>query len=306
MCTGGLPAAEFSKFPMRRSFLNRGFRRASRIALEPFRRANWPIGENDSRIKALKDIHAGKRAFVIGNGPSLKVADLDRLKGEVTFACNKVYLAFEQTDWRPTYYSVSDELVAHNNREAISGLPLTKILSDCVQQYFDLSDASVWVRELSVKGSSEAGDDGTETERGPEEEAVSHPFSDNLLVGFYGGGTVTYQMLQIAYYMGITEVILIGIDFSFQVPKEVTKSGILPPKYDSALKSEGEVNHFHPDYRKPGELWGMPTLAPQIRSYRAALKHFQAAGRTVVNASRQTKLEVFPRANLDEILSGPR
>jgi len=270
------------------------------MALEPLRRVDWAIGRGDSLIKAYKDRHAGRRAFVIGNGPSLKIADLDRLKGEITFACNKVYLAFVQTDWRPTYYSVSDELVAHNNREVIAGLQLTKILSDCVRPYFNFEDASVWIRELPVRGSFKSSDDYDD------DGTMSHPFSDNLLVGFYGGGTVTYQMLQLAYYMGITEVVMIGIDFSFQTPKEVTKSGILAAKHDAALKSEGEVNHFHPDYRKPGELWGIPILALQLRSYRAALKHFQAAGRTVVNASRQTKLEVFPHANLDEILSGPR
>ena len=36
--------------------------------------------------QGAQDIHSGRRAFIIGNGPSLTVADLERLKGEVTFA----------------------------------------------------------------------------------------------------------------------------------------------------------------------------------------------------------------------------
>ena len=47
----------------------------------------------DAKLKALKDCHRGRRAVIVGNGPSLNVADLERLKDEITFASNKIYLA---------------------------------------------------------------------------------------------------------------------------------------------------------------------------------------------------------------------
>jgi len=78
--------------------------------------------ENVCQIKKLKNIHKNKRAFIIGNGPSLCISDLDRLKDEVTFACNKIYLAFDQTDWRPTYLFLADTMVAKNNVERIESL----------------------------------------------------------------------------------------------------------------------------------------------------------------------------------------
>jgi uncharacterized Rossmann fold enzyme len=34
----------------------------------------------EKRLKALKDLHRGKRCFIIGNGPSLKAEDLEMLK----------------------------------------------------------------------------------------------------------------------------------------------------------------------------------------------------------------------------------
>ncbi|MEN9674839.1 MAG: hypothetical protein RIS76_735 [Verrucomicrobiota bacterium] len=277
--------------PMSTSLLNRGLKRAQRLALTPLRSAGVPIGQNDGRIKSIRDIHAGRRAFVLGNGPSLKVADLERLKGEITFASNKIYLAFEQSDWRPTYYSVCDKLVARNNAQVISELPLNRLMSDWVQEFFPGEKSSTWLRELPVRGLVSNGD-GTQT----------HPFSDNLLVGFYGGATVIYQQLQIAFYMGITEVILIGLDFSFQLPDKQVSTDVRG--YEVALKSEGEVNHFHKDYRKPGEAWAFPDMEGQRTSFRAALKRFQAAGRSVVNASRATQLDVFPRRNFDELVPG--
>lgn len=268
---------------MNNSLLHRGARRIHRLALEPLRSAGVPLGTNDSRIKSLRNIHAGRRAFVIGNGPSLKVEDLERLKGEITFASNKVYLAFDQTAWRPTYYSVCDKLVARNNFEVISGLSLNKLMSDCVREFFSEEDTSVWLRELPVRS---GGSD--------------HPFSQNLLVGFYGGATVVYQQLQTAFYMGITEVILIGLDFSFQITGNQVATEVRG--YEVALKSEGEVNHFHKDYRKPGEAWAIPNMEGQRRSFQSAFARFQESGRSVVNASRTTQLDVFPCRNFDELV----
>ena len=63
---------------------------------------------------------------------------------------------------------------------------------------------------------------------------------------------------------------------------------------EEALKSAGEVNHFHPDYRKPGEAWAVPNMEGQRYSFQSARDRFQAAGRKVINASRVTKLDVFP------------
>jgi len=39
---------------------------------------------------SLKDIHKGQRGFIIGNGPSLQMSDLDLLVGDVSIASNKI------------------------------------------------------------------------------------------------------------------------------------------------------------------------------------------------------------------------
>ena len=86
------------------------------------------IKMNNLDIRKLKNIHQGKRAFFIGNGPSLRISDLELLNDEITFGCNKIYLAFEQTDWRPTYYSITDRLSAKTNSKTISSIPSIKLL----------------------------------------------------------------------------------------------------------------------------------------------------------------------------------
>lgn len=256
-------------------------------------RAQIPLSENDRRIKALRNKHAGARAFVLGNGPSLSVADLDRLQNEITFASNKVYLAFDQTPWRPTYYFVTDRLVAKNNREVIDALRLTKLFGSDVRDHFPTSEDIIWLREETRNAVWHSE---------PKGAPAKHPgyFSKDLLVEYESGWTVIYAQLQAAYYFGIREVILLGVDFSFDVPK--ARVATQEAGYEVALKCEGERNHFHPDYRKPGEVWALPDLEMQHRSFSVARRVFEQEGRRIVNASRRTKLDVFPLGDLDAIL----
>jgi hypothetical protein len=58
--------------------------------LHPWRR------ESIRRLQSLKNVHNGRRAFIIGNGPSLKQTDLSRLKNEFTFGLNRIYLLFPE------------------------------------------------------------------------------------------------------------------------------------------------------------------------------------------------------------------
>ena len=55
------------------------------------------------KLKKYKDIHKGKRCFIIGNGPSLQMSDLEILykNKEICFGVNRIFLGFKDTEWRP-------------------------------------------------------------------------------------------------------------------------------------------------------------------------------------------------------------
>jgi len=48
------------------------------------------------------------RAFVVGNGPSLKAEQLNKLIPEVSFGVNRIHLIYNQTRWRPTHWVMMD------------------------------------------------------------------------------------------------------------------------------------------------------------------------------------------------------
>ena len=240
--------------------------------------------KSHKELKQYHNVNKQKRAFLVGSGPSLTLEDLNKLKNEITFACNKIYLLFNQTDWKPTYYCVIDRLVAENNKHEVDELYLTKFFNQSIWTYFRHSPGIHWIHDRPAPlkdGRPVIG------------------FSDDIIKGTYGGFTVIYTMLQIAYFMGIQEVYLLGIDFSFQIAE---KSGEKTDAGEVILENKGENNHFHPKYRKLGEKWTYPQLDRQYEAFQTAKNFYEKNGRKIFNASRATKLDIFPRVNLDEVL----
>lgn len=72
------------------------------MALTPDDRA---LVQSNARFKNL---HSGRRCFVIGNGPSLQREDLTPLAGEITFVMNGFFDNPILSDWKPTYHCLSD------------------------------------------------------------------------------------------------------------------------------------------------------------------------------------------------------
>lgn len=249
-----------------------------------------PTNSQQWRIRQLRDRHRGRRAFVLGNGPSLQIADLGRLQGEITFASNKIYLAFDQTSWRPTYYSVYDVLVAENNRDVIHSLDLVHIHGSFARPTLGNDRDYLYVEDL------------------PNRMDLSPPvfgFSENMLLGAYGGYSVIYLQLQLAYYMGIRQIYLMGVDFSFNVPASIQTQSVTELG-EQVLRSANEVNHFHPDYRKPGESWTMPKLEYQKLAFARARRALEDAGGALYNASRRTELDALERVDFDEVIAARR
>jgi hypothetical protein len=235
---------------------------------------------NDCQLKALKRIHRGKRAFIIGNGPSLEIGDLGRLKNEITFASNRIFLAYEQTDWRPTYYTLADEIVARNNLEFISsgGHESIPIFNSSVYKYFKKVSGITFVNPPTDEG---------EKNWDPKK-------------GFRAGHSIINFDLKLAYYMGIREIYVIGCDHSFEDKSKRTGEVV---SGNEVIVSVGEKNHFHPEYRKAGETWTIPKMDLIENDFSLAAKKYRSNGGKIYNASRRTKLSVWPIISFDEVIS---
>ena len=239
-----------------------------------------------AQLKALRQQYKGKkRAFVIGNGPSLNKTDLSLLKDEITFGVNGIFLKAEELGFKPTFYVVEDHLVAEDRQEAINAFsgPI-KIFPIYLAYCLEEGDDTVFYNHVPRKSYPDGYD-----------------FSTNASDRTYSGCTVTFSCLQLAYYFGFEEIYLIGVDCNYEIPKDVEET----KEYNVAtldMKSD-DINHFHPDYFGKGFRWHDPQADKMREAYKEARKVCEANGVTIYNATVGGKLEVFPRVDYYSLFS---
>ena len=223
--------------------------------------------------------YAGRRGFVIGNGPSLKTADLTRLQGEVTIASNRIYLAFDETPWRPTYLTCADKLVWAKYADDMCRNTETMIIASNLVPFRGVRRKLVfsWNAGPSLR--------------------LKHGFSFDQRVGGYSGHTVTFNNLQIAAHLGLNPIYLIGCDHYYGSEQHTTGGNDA-----TGIVATGESHHFHKDYRKPGEVVLSAPILKMNLAYEMARRETEANGFKVFNATRGGYLEAFERADLDKVL----
>jgi hypothetical protein len=252
------------------------FWQAARFAWYSLGRAGqWPAATfhpwrraSRRRLAAFQDTHRGQRAFIIGNGPSLKQTDLTKLRNELTFGLNRIYLMFPELGFPTTYFVCVNDLVIEQCRTDIQALPVPQFLSWRSRRFFDrLPDGGAGPIFLHT------------TYSGPR-------FTTDARGRLWEGATVTYVALQLAFYMGFDQVILIGVDHNYTTTGQPNTT-VVSPGADS--------NHFHADYFGKGFRWQLPDLETSERAYQMARIAYERAGRVVVDATVGGKLNVFPR-----------
>jgi hypothetical protein len=236
--------------------------------LHPWRR------ESIRRLAALKDIHAGKRAFIIGNGPSLRRTNLSRLRDEFTFGMNRIYLLFPELGFSTTYFVSINDLVIEQFVDEILALPMPKFLAWRSRRHFP---ANLPLAQL------------------PTFLYTSYTgvrFSPEIGGRVWEGATVTNVALQLAFHMGFQQVILIGVDHNFASRGEANKTVV----------SQGDdPDHFAPNYFGKGAKWQLPDLDTSEAGYTLAREAYGKAGREVLDATVGGKLTIFPKVDYDSL-----
>jgi hypothetical protein len=241
------------------------------------RAGQWPAAtfhpwrqDTIQRLTALKDSQRGKRCFIIGNGPSLRQTDMSKLRDEFTIGMNRIYLMFPELGFKTSYYASVNDLVVEQCAADIQGLTMPRFVSWRARKWLR-PDPNLYFLHTTYTGPG---------------------FSTDIRQRIWEGATVTYTALQVAYFLGFQEAILIGVDHSF-----VTQG-----KPNTTVTSQGDdPNHFHPGYFGAGFRWQLPDLDTSERSYIMAREAYQAGGRKVIDATVGGKLTVFPKVDYSSL-----
>ncbi|HWO43098.1 MAG TPA: hypothetical protein VNO43_14955 [Candidatus Eisenbacteria bacterium] len=192
------------------------------------------------------------------------------MRNEITFGLNRIYLLFDSLRFTTTYYVTCNNLVIEQCAGEIAKLPCPKFIGWHARRFMPAAPGTVFIRSRG----------------GP------RFCTDVAREGVWEGATVTYVAMQLAYYMGVRQIILIGVDHSFK-----TKGAP-----HQLVVSEGEdPDHFDPGYFGKGFRWNLPDLETSELAYKLAKRQFERAGREILDATIEGKLQVFPKVNYDEL-----
>jgi hypothetical protein len=233
---------------------------------------NSELGHKNKEVLLQnKDKYKGKRLFLICNGPSIANMDLSVLKDEYTMCLNRFYIYFDKIGFVPNFLVCVEGLVLEQFADDINNLPLEKFVNF---RYHESLDKCNYLKEAY---------------------SFNPFFQDDMTKPAHFGGTVTFASLQLAYWMGFQEVVIIGMDHSFA--EKGMASTVEVRNY------EKDESHFDANYFPKGIRWKLPDLEKSEYGYDLANKFYKAHGRKITDATVGGKCTIFDKGNFKEIIS---
>jgi len=208
-----------------------------------------------------------KTCIIAANGPSLNKYNYDLVNKFPLFIMNRGYL---KKELKPKWLVVVNDLVIKQFKDEILSQPVEKIFScPCIGRH-----EKVFPLKFTPDIPS---------------------FQPDITKPIWQGHTVTYVTLQIAYWMGFEKVILIGLDHNY--PRAKGK-----PNNKLVISNSEDIDHFDKNYFGKGTKWHLPNLERSELAYKLALEYYTKHGREIINATPESKLDVFPKMTLEEAI----
>ncbi len=231
-------------------------------------------------MRKIRNSHLNESCFIIGNGPSLTKEDLATLhnKNIDTFAVNRIFKIFPETDWRPTYYVSTDAVLIRDTLKEVDEIPARIKFIPLQNKYYlgiTVKDAKYFFRN--------------DIRENDQPEGFSLDCSDQVNMR----GTVTIACMQLAMHLGYKYIYLLGIDHNFD--KVITENGEVI--IDPSVK-----NYFIEGYDSDVSKEVQHDLGTTTKSYMDVKRFVDKTDVKIYNASRQTKLTVFDRITFEDAL----
>jgi hypothetical protein len=245
-------------------------------ASEVLNRLKWDLNPESWRsrkkLQTLRDRYVGEKAVIVCNGPSLLKSDLSILKNVFTFGLNKIYLLFEQSDFRPSCIVAMNPYVIDQAKDFYNSTDIPLFLNSAALKIIRPRDNISFLHET-----------------------MQSKFAKDCSLSLNIGFTVTFVAMQLAFHMGFDEVALIGCDHNF------ASKGLAN---NLVIAGDRDDNHFHPKYFADGVKWQLPDLVKSEMFYCLARDVYESHGRKIINCTEGGHLEVFERYAIESWLLG--
>lgn len=247
------------------------------------------------RNAPLRNLHAGKRCFVVGNGPSLKEQNILPLKDEVTIVVSSFFHHPQVGEVNPPFWFIADPKYWEQPEDLLHPLLDTLAQKSINTKLFMPSGAVPAVMQAQASstvephfyhydwGLSEL--DGLDFCRG------IPPLGQNVVI----------PAMLLALYMGCSSIYLIGCDHSWwgftpeSYANETSQHFYAPTGLDAKLTFQSQFS-FEALQR---------TIEAQRHQYRMVKEYANQRGAQVFNATRGGYMEDFPRVAFEDLFPAP-
>ena len=226
-------------------------------------------------MKQIHNTHLGEGCFIIGNGPSLTVDDLNTLaeKQIDCFAMNRIYKIFPHTKWRPKYYVNTDWMLIRDVLEEVNNIPTEQKFFPAYHLYYQCFRKTINKRAIIQVYYNELS------------------FQLDCSNAVHNGGTVTISAIQLAAHMGYRNIYLLGVDHNFD--NVIDENG-------NTVINKDVKNYFCDNYDNDLQDYVVHNLGRTTKGYYALQEFCSKHGVNIYNATRTTKLEAFPKISFEE------
>lgn len=230
-------------------------------------------------VARFKNIHEGKRCFILGSGPSIASQNLMPLKNEITLCSNWFINHNDYNSLDIKYYCAYDSAfvlpeINEQWRYAIKNMAAAKFFPSTWRGY-DLGEN---VYFLSYDGSIKVYD--------------SKNFSCDVERAVYDAGSVIINFcLPLAIYMGCTEIILLGVETNYGISN--TGNPNQGYFYEAAKQLTPNIQTWESE-----QQW----IHNMLVSYQVVSKYAQSTKIRIINCTPSGNLEVFERCSLESVL----
>ncbi len=243
-----------------------------------FRRMLWDLNPKSwisrRRLKRFRNEVKGKKALILCNGPSLKDFHFNIPDDVFVIGMNKINLLWEESPFPLHAIAVVNGYVIEQNRDFYNRTDIPLFCGynhrKWIEGFYSRSNVSLLHNTGAFKVSSDCS------------------------WSIVEGATVTVVALQLALDFGFEKVGIIGCDHSFSAKG---------PGHKLEVKEGEDKDHFHPDYFAHGMKWQLPDLPTSEFFYYLALREFNRLNREIYNCTPGSKLDVFPRKDIDQFLN---
>lgn len=255
---------------------------------------NLTLKESLSKNSRYRNVHKGKRCFVIGNGPSASEQNLELLKDEIVFTVNKISLNPQFKLIHPNYHFWADPGFFSVDNEDLSILEIMKNIPNDTECFFPYSFSNQFIRKY-----------GLNTQIKVNYFEQNNMASDEC-IDFTGYirpiNTVVHGAIRLAIYMGVSEIFLLGCECTASMAYISIMASLSPPKTHSYERDESEEKRERYVYEQIPVQEYFRAQANVFDDFNSLYKVCMKQGIKMYNCTEGGLLRGIPRMRYDDAL----